>query len=140
MGASLPKATIPQLNPEEQQGLQDYWTVYEAHREEISAQIADMALKHPEFRTILQNPSAQPTAEQQARNMEIQRNAILHQDWEPYLTNLQQQGMNYARAGLSFRAWFEIISAFRRVMLPCLVLVYGNSTELLLSSVKGMDT
>ncbi len=102
MDASLPKVTIPQLSPEEKQGLQDYWTVYEAHREEISAQIAEMALKHPEFKFILQNPAAQPTEEQRARNLEIQRNAILHQDWEPYLTNLQLQGMNYARGGLRF--------------------------------------
>ena len=140
MDAALPKVTSPHLSPEEKQGLQDYWTVYEAHREEISAQIAEMALKHPEFKLILQNPAAQPTEEQRARNLEIQRNAILHQDWEPYLTNLQLQGMNYARGGLSFRAWFELISAFRRVMMPCLVNTYGQSTELLLSAMQGMDT
>ena len=140
MDASLPKVNIPQLSPEEQQGLQDYWRVYEAHREEITAQIAEMALKHPEFKFILQNPAAQPTEEQRARNVEIQRNAILYQDWEPYLTNLQQQGMNYARGGLSFRAWFELISAFRRVMMPGLVNTYGDSTELLLSAMQGMDT
>ena len=140
MDASLPKVTVPQLSPEEKQGLQDYWTAYEAHREEISAQIAEMALKHPEFKSILQNPAAQPTEEQRARNLEIQQNAVLHQDWEPYLTNLQQQGMNYARGGLSFQAWFELISIFRSVMMPCLVKTYGDSTEFLLSAISGMDT
>lgn len=140
MDASLPKVTIPQLSPEEKQGLQDYWAVYEAHREEISAKIGEMARKHPEFRFILQNPAAQPTEEQRARNLEVQRNAILYQDWAPYLTNLQQQGMNYARGGLSFRAWFELINVDRRVMMPCLVNVYGGSTGLLLSAMQGMDT
>lgn len=140
MDVSSPKITIPQLDSEEMQGLQDYWAVYESHREEVTAQIAQMALKHPEFKFIMQNPSAQPTEEQRARNMEIQRNAIFHQDWEPYLTNLQQQGMNYARGGLSFRAWFELIAVFRRVMMPYLVNTYGNSTELLISGMKGMDT
>ncbi|HJQ15356.1 MAG TPA: PAS domain S-box protein [Anaerolineales bacterium] len=139
MDASPPKVKIPQLSPEEQQGLHDYWRVYEAHREEINAQIAEMAREHPEFKFILQNPVAQPTEEQRARNVEIQRNAILHQDWAPYLTNLQQQGMNYARGGLSFRAWFELISVFRRVMMPSLVNTYGHSTELLLSAMQGMD-
>ena len=140
MDASLPKVVIPQLDPEEKQGLLDYWTVYETHRDEVTAQIAEMALKHPEFKFIMQNPSAQPTEEQRARNLEIQRNAILHQDWEPYLTNLQQQGMNYARGGLSFHAWFELIASFRRAMLPHLVNAYGNSTEYLLSAINGMDT
>lgn len=140
MNGSLPKITSPNLSPEEKQGLQDYWKVYEVHREELTAEIAKMASSHPEFKHILQNPSAQPTDEQQARNLEIQRNAILHQDWEPYLTNLQQQGMNYARTGLSFRAWFELIGAFRKYMMPHLVNTYGPSTELLLSAINGMDT
>src|SRR4030095_9071840 len=61
-------------------------------------------------------------------------------DWAPYLTNLQQQGMNYARSGLSFRAWFELIAAFRRYMMPHLVTAYGTSIELLMSAMHGMDT
>ena len=140
MDASLPKVTIPHLDPEEIQGLQDYWTAYDSHREEVTARITEMASQHPEFRHILQSPASQLTDEQRVRNLEIQRNAILHQDWEPYLTNLQQQGMNYARTGLSFRAWFELIAAFRRAMLPVLVQTYGNSTEDLLSAMNGMDT
>ena len=140
MEISSLKVTIPQLDSEEKQGLQDYWAVYEAHRDEVTAHIAQMALQHPEFKFILQNTSAQPTEEQQAMNLEIQKNAVLYQDWEPYLTNLQQQGMKYARGGLSFRAWFEVIAAFRKAMMPHLVNTYGTSTELLLSAVNGMDT
>src|SRR5215211_1731786 len=140
MNASSPKITSPHLAPEEKQGLQDYWNVYEAHREEVTAELAKMAASHPEFKFILQNASAQPSPEQQARSLEIQRNAVLHQDWDPYLKNLQQQGMNYARGGLSFRAWFELIAAFRKYMMPHLVNTYGTSTEMLLSAMHGMDT
>src|SRR5512134_1215751 len=114
MDTSLPKITLPELTSDQKQGLQDYWSVYETYREDVTVQLAEMARNHPEFKAILQNPSAQPTQEQQARNLDIQRNAILHQDWEPYLTNLQQQGMNYAYGGLSFRAWFELLGAFRK--------------------------
>ena len=139
MDAPLSPIKIPELTPEEQKGLQDYWHAYDGHREKVTAQIAQMAMDHPEFKFILQNPSAQPSEEQQARNLEIQRNAVLHQDWEPYLRNLQQQGMNYARSGLSFRAWFELVAAFRRFMIPHLVSTYGTSAQLLLSAMSGMD-
>ena len=118
MNASLPKIPIPELTPEEKQGLQDYWTIYETHREKITAQLVQMAIHHPEFKFILQNTAAQPTPEEQARNQEIQRNAIFHDDWEPYLKNLQRQGIGYAQAGLSFHAWFEIVGAFRKYMTP----------------------
>ena len=53
MEISSLKVTIPQLDPEEKQGLQDYWAVYEAHRDEVTAHIAQMALQHPEFKFIL---------------------------------------------------------------------------------------
>src|SRR5918994_1448220 len=112
MDASLPPITIPELGPEQKQGLRDYWNTYEAHREEITAELLVMASQHPEFKFILQNTATQPKPEEQARNREIQRNAIFQDEWEPYLRNLQRQGMNYARAGLSFHAWFEIVGAF----------------------------
>ena len=140
MTLSFPKITSPELTPEEKQGLQDYWNVYEAHREEINVEVAKIANSHPEFKSLMQNPAAQPTEEQRARSLEIQRNAILYQDWAPYLTNLQQQGMTYAQGGISFRAWFDLINAFRKSMLHHMVATHGTSMEFLLSAMNGMDT
>lgn len=140
MNAPLPKITIPNLTSDEKQGLQDYWNAYEAHREEINAQLLEMASQHPEFKYILQNTASQPSAEDQERNREIQKNAIFHDDWEPYLRNLQRQGMGYAKTGLSFRAWFEIVGAFRKYMMPYLMHAYGEFPDRLLSATNGMDT
>jgi PAS domain S-box-containing protein len=139
MNSSLPKITIPNFTPEEKQGLQDYWNLYEKHREEINAQLVEMAIHHPEFKFILQNTAAQPIPEEQARNREIQKNAIFQDDWEPYLKNLQRQGMGYAQAGLSFHAWFEIVAAFRKYMTPYLLHAFGEEPERLLSAIHGMD-
>jgi PAS domain S-box-containing protein len=139
MNSSLPKITIPSLTPEEKRGLRDYWSVYELHREGINAQLAEMAIHHPEFKVILQNTAAQPTPEEQARNREIQKNAIFQDDWEPYLRNLQRQGMGYAQTGLSFRAWFELVDSFRKYMTPYLLHAFSEEPERLLSSINGMD-
>jgi PAS domain S-box-containing protein len=136
---SLPKLKIPNFTPEEKQGLQDYWNLYEKHREEINAQLVEMAAHHPEFKFILQNTAAQPTPEEQSRNREIQKNAIFQNDWEPYLKNLQRQGMGYAQAGLSFHAWFEIVDAFRKYMTPYLLHSFGEEPERLLFAINGMD-
>jgi PAS domain S-box-containing protein len=139
MDASSPKITFPELTPEEKEGLQDYWNVYEAHREEITAQFLQMASQHPEFKEILQDPASQPTPEEQAKSRDLQRNAIFHNDWEPYLKNLQRQGMGYAQAGLSFHAWFEIIGAFRKYMTPHLLDTFSGSPHRLLFAIHGMD-
>jgi PAS domain S-box-containing protein len=139
MNASLPSLPLPNFSPEEKQGLQEYWNLYEKYRDEVNANLVDMAAHHPEFRFILQNTAAQPTPEEQARNREIQRNAIFHDDWEPYLKNLQRQGMTYAQAGLSFHAWFEIVDAFRKYMTPYLLHAFGEEPERLLAAINGMD-
>ncbi len=139
MNASLPNIPPPNFSPEEKLGLRDYWNLYEKYREDINAQLVEMAIHHPEFKFILQNTAAQPTPEEQARNREIQRNAIFQDDWEPYLKNLQRQGMGYAQAGLSFHAWFEIVDAFRKYMTPYLLHAFGEEPERLLSAINGMD-
>jgi PAS domain S-box-containing protein len=140
MNHSLPKVTSPNLTFDEKEGLKDYWNTYEAHREEVTAQLMRMASEHPEFKYIMQNAASQPSAQEQARSRELQRNAILHNDWDPYLENLQRQGMGYAQAGLSFHAWFEIVAAFRKNMMPHLLNSYGQSPENLVSAITGMDT
>ena len=139
MNASLPSISPPRFTPEEKQGLRDYWNLYERHRDEIDAKLVDMATHHPEFQFILQNSATRPTPEEQARNREIQRNAVLEDDWEPYLSNLQRQGMVYAQAGLSFHAWFEIVDSFRKYMTPYLLHAFGEEPERLLAAINGMD-
>jgi PAS domain S-box-containing protein len=133
------KVSVPKLTAGEKRGLRDYWGVYEAHREEISAQLLRMAGEHPEFKFILQNTPSQPSASQNGTENELQRQAIFNDEWEPYLKSLQLQGMHYAQAGLSFHAWFEIVGAFRKYMVPHLLDAYGKSSERLLSSINGVD-
>jgi len=140
MNVSLPKVTIPKLTPDEKEGLKDYWRIYEAHREEVTGQLIQMASQHPEFKYIMQNTDSQSSAEEQSRSRDLQRNAVLQNDWEPYLNNLQRQGMGYAQAGLSFHGWFEIVAAFRKYMMPHFLNSYGQSPEHLLSAMIGMDT
>ena len=130
-----PKPTL-----EEQKGLKDYWKIYEMHRAEIGVKLLRMARRHREFKFILQNSTSEPSAEQQADSDEIQRRAIYHGEWQPYIHSLQTQGMHYAQAGLSFPAWFEIVSAFRKYMLPYMMEAYGKSPKRLSAALNGIDT
>jgi PAS domain S-box-containing protein len=137
--ASSFKVSIPRLKPDEIKGLQDFWKVYESHPEEIRAELLRRAGEHPEFRFILQSAQSEQSAEQQDASLELQRRAVCQGEWEPYLKNLQLQGMHYARAGLSFHAWIEIVAAFRQHLAPHLLAAYGKSAERLLSAINGVD-
>ena len=140
MDSSLPATKIATPNPgsEESKGLQDYWTVYEAHRQKIAAELVQRAADISELKSILENSSLQTPADQQA-SLERQRRAIYEHDWEPYLQSLWEQGKIYARRGLDFRAWFEIVSLFRKLVRPYLLEAYRSSPEQLLSAMNGAD-
>ena len=129
----------PTLSAEEIRELQEYWDVYERHREEVNAELVRMAVAHPEFGFILQNAAFQQSVEEQNAGIERQRRAIYNNEWQPYLSNLREQGIRYAKAGLSFHAWFELISAFRKFMRPHLLEAFGNTPQRLLASMNGAD-
>jgi PAS domain S-box-containing protein len=141
MNISIPssKIVIPQPTPEEIKEIQDYWEVYEAHRQEISAELIRRAQEFPEFNFILQNSTLQPSPEQRQANIERQRRAVYQNEWEPYLENLWSQGKQYAEAGLSFYAWFKLVGVFRKLVRPYLLDTYGGMPERLLASMEGVD-
>jgi PAS domain S-box-containing protein len=119
--------------------LQDYWGIYEIHRDEVALDLLRMASDHPEFRFILQNADLQQTPKEREASFERQRRAIYNAEWEPYLKNLREQGMRYAQTGLSFSAWFEIISMFRKLMRPYLLHRFGEDPSRLLGAMNGAD-
>ncbi|HUI87233.1 MAG TPA: PAS domain S-box protein [Anaerolineales bacterium] len=130
---------IPKLSPAEAKGLKDYWKVYEARRTEIEAELRHMAGRHPEFKFILQNSSSQQSPGLDGASLEMQRRVIFDQEWEPYIRNLQAQGMRYAEAGLSFHAWLDVVNAFRRSIKPHLFEAYGKSPKRFITAVTSMD-
>jgi len=137
---SSPKSMVPSLTSEETRGLQDYWEVYEAHRDEISAALTKSAADIPGLALMLQYTSIRPpTPEQQQAGIERQRRAIYQNEWEPYLENLWQQGQQYAQAGLSFNTWFELVSSFRKFMRPYLLDAFGETPKRLLAALDGAD-
>ena len=141
MDTSIPSSKVasPEFTTEESKGLQDYWGVYEEHRQKITSDLVHMAGEFPEFRFILQNSSLQPTPEQQKANIEKQQRAIYQGEWEPYIESLWEQGNTYARAGLSFHAWIEITGAFRKLVRPYLLDAFGDSPERLFTALQGAD-
>src|SRR6185312_9655080 len=56
------------------------------------------------------------TAAQNRASLERQRQAIAENNWGPYLEDTRAQGTQYARAGVSFVAWYDIIAIYREAI------------------------
>jgi PAS domain S-box-containing protein len=93
--------------------MREFWTFYEPRRSTITARMLATAMRSPEWAAILANAPADVLDQQQEESHRLQAQAILENRWEPYLASLAAQGEQYARLGVSYSAWFELIRAYR---------------------------
>jgi PAS domain S-box-containing protein len=135
----MPQDLIRKLTSDDLKGLKDYWKVYASHRDDITTAMINMARNHPEFKFILENAPAQKTENGGDPSGELQRRAIFDGEWEPYVDYLRRQGVLYTQAGLSFKAWYEILGTFRHTMTPHLLSAYSGVSQRLLSAINGID-
>jgi PAS domain S-box-containing protein len=131
------KFNPPTLSAQQSAGLQDYWKIYEQHRDEVDAELWRLITSIPQFKAILGDRDL--TSPEQQDNIERQRRAIYHNDWEPFLSGLWEQGQLYAMLELNFKTWLEIISVFRQMVRPHLLMAYGDNTPRLLAAMEGAD-
>ena len=129
----------PQLTERDQQGLRDFWTVYDRHFEEVSEVLLEELAAHPFLRRLIESMPPEQLAEQSRLSRELSRRAIVDGEWDPYLENLRGQGVMYATGDLPFSSWFHILQAFRPLVYPRLLEAYGDDPERLLGALLGMD-
>src|SRR5687768_5759705 len=60
--------------------------------------------------------SPQQIEQQNRESRERQRLAAIDGNWAPYLEDTRQQGINYAKMGISFIAWFDVIAMYRELV------------------------
>ena len=108
--------SIPQLTAEQSAALREYWRFYEPLIDQIQRALDPAVNAMPAFADVVKRMTPSQRADSSKRTRELQRAAIVDGVWEPYLADLEQQGAGYARMGIPFRAWFELIAAYRNVV------------------------
>jgi rsbT co-antagonist protein RsbR len=106
----------PSFSPEDLSALREYWTFYEANLEAIQAESMAKLAKVPQWAALIQSMPPAVLEAQQKQGIQNQRMAIVDGNWKPYLAELQAQGGQYAKGGVKFGNWFELIAIFRSVV------------------------
>ena len=104
------------LTSEDKAAMADYWRFFEPLADEINAELRESLLALPEWAPIIRGMSEQTIQAQNKASMERQRQAIVDGNWAPYLEDTRAQGTQYARAGVSFVAWYDIIAIYREAI------------------------
>ena len=133
------KLHAPTLSEAEYEQLRLFWEPYDAHREEISRELREPLLEHPEFATLVKSMTPEQEAAQDRISRALQAAAILERRWDDYMSNLAMQGQMYARQGISFSGWYEVIRLFRGCISSHLRSHYHRDPDRHVAAIQGMD-
>jgi signal transduction histidine kinase len=67
--------------------------------------------------------------QRQALSQQLLYNAIYNNDWDPYTEDLIMQGTVYAKMGVTFSMWYEIVAVAKDYLVPYVMKDYGDSAE-----------
>jgi rsbT co-antagonist protein RsbR len=107
-------------------GRLDFWTVYDAQFDAMSAALTESIAQDPDLGPLIRDRDQTASRAQARQSHELMRRALLDGEWEAYETTLQQQGATYARAGLPLATWTRLVSMLRTELLPHLVSAYAT--------------
>ena len=108
------------------EGRADFWSMYAANFERISAANLELAKSHPEFGSLARRAIDGPGAQ---ANRDAWAKAIADAaagDWSAYEHQLRDRGAFYARAGISFASWHQVFRQFQTLLFEPLITSFGH--------------
>ncbi len=114
-----------------------YTDFYEQYRDEVSDWAEAELSTHPAWGSIINSMTEEERLEQRKVSVYNQYEAVFNDNWAPLLTQLNFFGIFYARIGLSFQAWFELVNMIRRYLTP--VLIKQRDHISIIDIMNGMD-
>lgn len=132
------KKLIPVITTQAQQEMIAYQIVSEKYSKEIS-EIAMEDLKvHPIFGRLISDIPKEILEARSQLSAQLQKDAILNNNWLPYIQYQIEQGIGYAKMGFDFKSWFELVTLVRDYIIPFLQKEYAYGKELI-SAINGMN-
>jgi rsbT co-antagonist protein RsbR len=117
-------STLPtrlRLTADDKIAIKAYWEFFEPRLDTVNEQLRQSLLELPEWAPLIRAIPPSQLKKQNEENRLRQRLAAVEGNWAPYLEDLRTQGMSYAKMGVSFVAWYDIIAIYRELVRQTLI-------------------
>jgi rsbT co-antagonist protein RsbR len=129
----------PDITDEDRRGFRLFWELNETHKDALNDGVLKAVAQIPAFGALLSAMTPEMRAKQEKEGRERQRLAMLEDNWQPYLEDARTQGQVYARMGLEFSAWFELLRVYRVVAAPLVRRHFKDDVEKIMACMHGTD-
>src|SRR6185437_1290032 len=89
--------------------LRDFWHVYQNAYDAVQQESLPLLEQHAIFGPILRRLPKELRDAQNTRSRDQLRCAIEDGEWGAYTKQLMEQGVTYARLGVGFRDWYDVV-------------------------------
>src|SRR4051794_30150799 len=109
------------ITDDDRQAFRLYWELMEATRDALNDKLMAAVRKIPAFADLMSSFTPEQMAASQKHTTELQRQALLENKWDAYLKNSREEGTRYARMGIEFSSWFELLRLYRTAIGPYVI-------------------
>jgi rsbT co-antagonist protein RsbR len=127
------------LTADDKAAMATYWEFYEPIGEEVDRELRESLLELPEWAPVIRAVPEAQAVQQSRQSRERQKKAFVGGDWAAYLEDVRAQGVQYAKAGVSFVAWYDIIAIYREAIRRRLAKLAERDTARATRVAEGMN-
>lgn len=128
----------PRFNERELEQMRLYFEVSRRHSPAMNAHFEEVLAAHPTFGPLL---AMQTREQRQARNAyaeQLTHDALYHGKWDEYVADLIMQGITYAKLGMEFGSWYEVVAMVKDYLMPVMVKDFEGEQPKLLDALMGL--
>ena len=123
----------------ERSSVRDFWRVYEGCYDDMQRETMPAIEAHPTFGPLIRSMSKEQMEAQNIQSRQVLRRALEDGEWAPYTAQLTAQGIFYARLGVGFREWYDVVRLVVRCLVPRIIDAYLGEPARLASAVQAMQ-
>jgi len=130
---------IPVFTESELLDLKAFLELNKKYSKTFRDKVQDELKSHPAWGPIISKMTGKMMEDREKLSAKLQEDAIVNGNWEPYIQDLIGQGKQYAKVGVNFKNWLDIVSLVRKYIIPLVEKESGKMPDKSISVLRGMN-
>lgn len=119
-------------------GMKNYFDISYKYKEDLDNDMMPVLRKHPVFGPLIEAIPEETRLARDEQSKQLLYKGIFENNWDPYMDDLITQGVMYAKMGLEFSSWYEVIGIVKDYIMPYIVKEYKGSQDKINQTLLGM--
>ncbi len=127
------------ITDEEREDMKAFYDFFQSVEHEFNKRLERRLHDHPAFGHSILEMAQNLQEEQRSNALRLQYEAIFNNNWMPYIEDQTEQGIAFARMGMEFFMWYDMIAMIRNTLRPLLFKESNKDMDEIVTIMKGKN-